>query len=228
MTTPTPDELERIQQAILEREVEEALQRERLQKFWEKYKFTIIGCVIAIVVGTAGGQLYQNWKKEVRLSESDQFESAVLLNHTNKKEQAVSVLEDLSRSAHTGYGSLAELKLASIYFEQGKQEEALNTLKSVFENSSTPKSLQAVARLSYVGHQINSDTDSAVLLNTLEPLLKAENAYYASAIELKTAILINQGKQEEAQNLVKASLENTTVTGTAKERLSALALSLEK
>ena len=54
MKKQTPEELEEIQQAILAREVEEELQRERLLNFWNKYRFLIIGGVFAIILSKNG------------------------------------------------------------------------------------------------------------------------------------------------------------------------------
>ena len=218
MKKQTPEELEEIQQAILAREVEEELQRERLLNFWNKYRFLIIGGVFAIILSTAGTEFYHSWRNKVRLDESNKFEAAVLLNATGEQEKAVAGLKTVSQEAKTDYKYLAELRLAGIALQNNKLEEALATLKSIYENSSAPSSLRNIARLSYVGHQIDTQNGNT-LLPILSDLLVPQSEYYAAAVELKTAILLKQDKKEEARQLLQNAVLNPNLAPDTVNRL---------
>lgn len=221
MTKQTPDELERIQQAILDREVEEELQRERLLNFWKKYRFLIIGGVLAIILSTAGTELYHTWRNKVRLEESNRFETALLKSVTGQKEEAVSALNALSNEAKTDYKYIAKLRLAGLDLQNNDLESALKQLKSVFENTSAPSALRSIAKLSFVGHQI--DTQSAdVLLPLLTDFLTPQSEYFAPAIELKTAILLKQNKKEEAKQTLQNAILNPNLTPDTVNRLKSL------
>lgn len=221
MKKQTPDEIEKIQQAILDREVEEELQKERLINFWNKYRFLIIGGVVAVIVSVAGTQGYHSWYSKVRLKESNIFENAAVLNVSGKQEEALKNLNTLSSTAKTDYKYLAELKKAGIYLSQNSKEEALKTLKALSEAKSAPEALKSVALLSYVGHQIESG-NADELQALLTPLLEAKNAYFLPATELKVAILLKQNKKEEAKKTLQEAALNPNLTPNATERINTL------
>ena len=217
----TQDEIERIQQAILDREVEEELQKERLLNFWNKYRFLLIGGVVAVIVSVAGTEMYLSWHKQVRLTESNLFEKAAVSNAKGEKEAALNDLNLLSKTAKTDYKYLAELKKAGIYLSNNNQSEALATLKAVFETKSVPEALKNVALLSYVGHQVESgNTDE--LLSLLTPLLNQNSPYFSAAIELKAALLLKANKKEEAAKTLQDALLNPNLTPNATDRMNIL------
>lgn len=227
MKLPTPEEAERLQQAILEREVEEELQKEKLLNFWKKYRAILIGSVVGIILLTAGTEVYRSWHQKVRLSESDQFEQAILLNYKGEQDQALQKLADLSENARTGYKYLAQMRLASIYLNSGKKEEAFKELKSLIDNKNAPQSLKSIAILSYVGNQVGQ-ADSATLEKELTPLLSPKNAYYASAIELKAVLLLMQNKAKEATQLTQEALAQPNLNKDTQTRLTELLSVIEK
>ncbi len=221
MKKQTPDELERIQQAILDREVEEELQRERLLNFWNKYRFLIIGGVLAIILSTAGTELYHTWRNKVRLEESNKFETAILQSVTGQKEEAVNALNALSNEAKTDYKYIARLRLAGLDLQNNDLESALKQLKSVFENTSAPNALRAIAKLSFVSHQIDTQNGDT-LLPILSDLTNPQSEYFAPAIELKTAILLKQNKKEEAKQTLQNAILNPNLTPDTVNRLKSL------
>lgn len=221
MKKQTPDELERIQQAILDREVEEELQRERLLNFWNKYRFLIIGGVLAIILSTAGTELYHTWRNKVRLEESNRFETAILQSVTGQKDDAMHALTALSNEAKTDYKYLAKLRLAGLDLQNNNLESALEKLKAVFENTSAPSALRAIAKLSFVGHQIDTQNGDT-LLPILSDLTNPQSEYFAPAIELKTAILLKQNKKEDAKQTLQNAILNPHLTPDTVTRLKSL------
>ena len=55
------------------------------------------------------------------------------MNATGEQEKAVEGLKSVSQNAKTDYKYLAELRLAGIAFQNNKVEEALATLKSIYD-----------------------------------------------------------------------------------------------
>lgn len=49
--------------ALLLRDAEEALQKEKLQEFWRQWGSTIIGMAIMLVVGTGAGVAWREWRQ---------------------------------------------------------------------------------------------------------------------------------------------------------------------
>lgn len=217
------DEAERIQQAVLMREVEEEIQKEKLLNFWKKYRVLIIGTVVLVIAATTGTEVYRLWYEKARLSESDLFEQAVVLNYKGNPEKAAQIYLNLAQNAHTGYKQLSLLRLAAIAHKGGDDENAENYLKSVIDDSSADAALKDVARLAYVGYKTDLKTANENLISVLQPVLdQPANALYASAIELQTALLIKLGKNEAAREVLQKALNNPSLTAVSKDRLNAL------
>lgn len=219
MKKSTPEEIEHLQQAMLEREVEEELHKERLLKFWQKYRILLISVVLGIILITVGTEVYRSWYQKVRLYESDQFEQAILLNYQGKQAQAEEIFKKLSTNARTGYKYLSKMRLAAIYLNTDKKVDGLKFLKDLIDEAKTPEALKSIARLSYVANQIDS-TETSELEKELEPLLSPKNAYYVSAIELKMILLLSQNKQPDAIILLKNALMQPELNLEGKKRLT--------
>ncbi len=221
MKKQTPEELERIQQAILEREVEEELQKERLMNFWKKYRGVILGGLVIILGITIGSELHRSWYDKVRLAESDQFEQAVLLAFTGKDEQSTQIYQNLANSAKTGYKYLAQMRLAQNALLANETSEGITYLTELMNNGSAPEELRDVARLAVVGHQIGL-LPTEQLQKELQPLLNKQNEYYGSAVELQAVLLLEQKKTKEAVDVLNKAIALPTLPADAKNRLKEL------
>ncbi len=221
MNKKTPEEVERIQQAIFEREVEEELQKERLLNFWKKYRIAILGGLVIILGITIGSEIYRSWFDKVRLSESDQFEQAVILTYTGQDEQAVQIYQKLAESAKTGYKYLAQMRLAQDAFINNNNKTGIQYLTALMNDGKAPQSLRDVARLSVVGHQIGI-VPAEQLQKDLQPLLDKQNAFYATAVELQAVLLLEQKKSTEAVDVLNKAIGLPTLSAEAKDRLKEL------
>ncbi len=221
-------ERERLQQELLAREVDEELRQEQLMALWRKYRAFVVGGVIAVLLAVSGFEAYQSWYYRVRLNESDSFENAVLMAYQGDDEAALAAFQHLAAEARTGYRSLAQMQIAGIYLKQGKKTEMLSTLKALMEDTSAPEALRAVATLSYVGHQTDTD-HSAELKRLIAPWINnPDSSYYGSAVELSALLSLNAGKQEEAITLLKTALNAPSLAAPTRDRLKTILTLLER
>ena len=88
-------------------------------------------------------------------------------------------------------------------------------------NKKVPDELRSVARLSLVGHQIDSKTPEEIQL-LLQPLLNESNPFYGSAAELMAISYLKQNNQKAAKNILNQALQSTSVPLNVKQRLSEL------
>ena len=220
------DEMEKLQQAIFEREVDEELQREKLRMMWQKYRFAIIGFVLGILLVTIGTEIYHSWRQKVSLAESDSFENAAVLAYIGETDKAIDVLKKLAKDGKTGYAPLAEMKLAGIYLAQNNNEAAVESLNKVM-NSDAPEQLKAVATIAYVGQHFETE-DSAKLQEMLKPLLLSNNAFAGSAAELSAALYLKDGNNNAAIQTLKNAMNNPVASAVVKERLSELLSVIEE
>ena len=214
------DEMEKIQQAIFEREVDEELQRERLRALWQKYRFAVIGLVVGILLTTIGTEIYHSWRQKVSLSESDSFENAAVLAYTGETDKAVEILKKLAADGKTGYAPLAEMKLAGIYFAQNKNDTAVESLNKVM-NSNAPEQLKAVATIAYVGQQFETE-DAAKLQGMLKPYLSGTSNFVGSAAELSAALYLKENNKTAAVDVLNQTINNPKTAPAVKQRLTEL------
>ena len=212
------------QEQAFELEVDEDLQQERLNRFWKKYRWLIYAVVILILGTTAGIQLYQSWRMKIRLAESDAFENAVLDIFAQQPDKARPVLVKLATSGRTGYKYLARLELAGLAARQNDVPTALKEFKELM-NSDAPKSLRAVATLSYIGHQVDTG-DPKELLKQIEPYLD-DPSFVGLSAELATILYIRDNRPDGAQKMLKKSLTLPNLSEIIKTRLKALTQMIE-
>lgn len=206
------------QDKAFELEVDEELQQERLTEWWKKYSWLVYGGVTAILLITAGIELYRSYSMRIRLSESDVFEKASLLAYSGKSEEATPLFENLAKSGKTGYRLLALINLADIQMGKGEKENALQTLKEVLKRTSKKDPLHLATSLTYVGYQLEEGNPEE-LLQTLEPALEDE-AFQGLATELAVPLLKKQGKPVD--DLIQKALNNPTIQAGSKSRLNTL------
>lgn len=221
------DEMAKMQQEMLAREVDEDVQKQRLQNLWHKYRFVVLGAVLALLLVTIGIEVYHSMRMRNSLEESDLFESAVVAAYRGDKDNALKTLADLSQDGNTGYADLAQLKMAGILFEQDKTTEALQTLKKIMDNRWAPAELRAVATLSYVGHQVDGG-NAAELQSLLAPLMKKGSAFYGSAAQLSAVLYIKEGNREAAVKLLKDAVNNNLALDAQKQQLASMLSIIEK
>jgi len=215
------DELLKIRQEMLAKEVDAELKNDQIKAFWKKYRFLLIGLAALAIVIAIGFELYQSWWTKTRLSESDQFETAAVLSYQGQYDTALKNLTDLSENGKTDYRYLADLKRAAILIQKNENETAFNLLNALISNKNAPEEFKSIAQLSLVGHQIDIQKPEDIQIQ-LQPLLNESNPFYGSAAELMAIIYLKQNNQDAAKNILNQALQSTSVPLNVKQRLSEL------
>ena len=200
---------EKTQQEIYQesfiREVDDDLRAEQFQKMWNKYRKFIFGAVALVLLLTVAHQLYLNARLKVRLSESDKYEQAAVLNAKGQTEGALALYREL-QDGRTNYKYLSQMRMAGILFEQKKDKEALDLLNTLRQNKKAPESLRSVAAIGYVSHLVDIG-DVKELQDILNPFMTPKNAWYGTASELSVLLLLRQNEVEKAKRLLDESLK---------------------
>lgn len=120
---------------MLIQEVNEALRREKAERFWVDNRGAIIVLIVAIVVGTAGGTMYRNWKNERNAHFSDVLVQAQHALGDSKPDAAIALLDGLVKESAGEQRSIAQLWQARAELEAGKKEAAATTLKTLIQTA---------------------------------------------------------------------------------------------
>ena len=213
-------------QDLLYAQTTEEVQAEKIINFWKKYKGLLALGLILILGATLGVEVYQNWRKGIRLGESELYEEAAILNAQGQTDKAVEVYRKLE-NAQTAYAYLSGMRIAGIYFETGKEAEGIAELERLRTLPKIPADLKAVVTFSYVAHLLETG-NAKMLQEMLSPYLTSGNVWYGSAAELYALLLMREGKEQEAATFLATVLQEKNLSETVLERLRILQAAVTK
>ena len=129
------------------REVEEELRSDQLKSFWDRWGKVIIAAAVLIVVGTAGYRFWLSYSDRVAGESGDRFIEAVDLSNEGKHDEAIAVLNGLTKDGHGQYPALATIRLAAEYAKQGEPQKAVEAYDSIANDTGFDETLRKVAQL---------------------------------------------------------------------------------
>lgn len=180
-------------------EIDEDLQRKKIEEIWKRYGNHIIGGALAIVLATAG---YNGW--QAYTIRQEQKATAAILNVVNdKKIEADRQVELLDHFAKTNPGIaqsfLARFEAASVALRDGKDDKALEIYNGIAADPSVELTFRQLADLMAVQAQLDNG-DPAALQPRLDKLM-AESPWKASAKELSAYLALRVGDKAKAKKL---------------------------
>ncbi|MDX1576524.1 MAG: tetratricopeptide repeat protein [Kiloniellales bacterium] len=206
------------------REVDEELKADRASALAKKYGPYLIGFVLAIVLGTLGYNLWQDWDLERRSERSDHYAAALALTDDGETEAALAALAELGEP-DGGYGTLATFERARLLADDGRRDEALALWSILAANEAAGPALQGVARLFFVMHQID-DGDPGELRAMLAPLFTAGNGFRPLAMELDAILALREGDRARARQLYTEIADDLTAPPGLRARAAQVLASL--
>jgi len=129
------------------REVDEEVRKEQIAKIWKRYGNVFVGLSIGIVVAVAGLKGWQYWQRVQAEKAGSAYFAAATLQQDQESEKALSAFETLAKGSHTGYATLARLRVADALAAAGKRDEAVKAYDALAADSSLDRSLRDVARV---------------------------------------------------------------------------------
>jgi hypothetical protein len=183
---------------ILLREVDEELRREQLLKLWEQYGLYVLAAVAAVVIGI-GGYKYMEYRRTVAAEAAGARYVAALREFDQQKADAGrAALDELARTAPSGYATLARLRLAAAQRDAGKLGEAAALYDSIANDTGTDPLLADFARLQAAALRLDT-SDWTDTQNRLNAVAADSNPWRHSARELLGLAAYKAGKDAEAR-----------------------------
>ncbi|MGA7384275.1 MAG: tetratricopeptide repeat protein, partial [Methylocella sp.] len=94
------------------REVDEDLRRDRVLRYWTKYRYLLIVFAVLVVAATGGSRFYGHYREEAAQAAGTKYEAAAQLSRDGKPAEAAAAFDALSKTAPKGYAVLARLRAA--------------------------------------------------------------------------------------------------------------------
>jgi hypothetical protein len=202
------------------REVDEAVRQERWLKLWKQYGTFVIGASLAIVVGTAAGVAWREYRASARLDEATQYAQAVELLRQDRPAEAADIFAALAENADSGYAVLARLRVAEARAEAGNPEAKLETLTRLAESNAAPV-YRDLGRLLAAQQQLGRGEPGA-LTQDLDGLAGPEEPWRYSALELQALSQMQAGEMLEARRTLTALVSEPGTPANLARRASEL------
>lgn len=171
------------------REVDEALQQEKMAKIWKEYGSTILTALVLLVVCTAAMTAYRSWDASRNADETAKLLNAV--NSEAPQQEIMRVVEETRK----GHAALGLMNAAALYLQEDNPEEAAKLYQQLAQTKSMPKNLRDLGRILYVQHATQPNGD------ILKPLLANEKSPWVWHARLQAATIAAHQQQDYAKAL---------------------------
>jgi hypothetical protein len=201
------------------REVDEALQQEKLAKVWKNYGPVIVIAIIVMIVATAAGTAYKTWN-----SSENRKETGELITAAEDKD-AAAALEKAAADTRDGHKAVALMNAAAKHAEKKEFAKAAAMYDDLSRDGSAPSELRDLANILYVRSMLltpDAKPEHKALLDRLLPVAKGKSPFQLQA-RLDAATLYGDLLKDYTQAL--AMLEGfdaDSTTDSLKEKANAL------
>ncbi len=207
------------------REVDEELRRDQLTKLWRTYGSYVIAVAAAVVLGVAANVGWTEYRLNQRLADGARFSAALELLDGGQPELAAQRFAELADGAGAGYAVLARLREARALAAAGDAGAAVATLDDLADDDGNDPAFRDLARLRAVLHLLDSAAVDEIE-RRLEPLLREDSAWRASAREISGLVAMRSGETVRAREIFAGLSEDASappaLRGRAAELLAAL------
>lgn len=201
-------------------EIEEDLQRERMLKLWEQYKYFIIAAAAAVVLGVAVYKFVEHRRLSSAEANGAEYASAAKLIADKKPDEALKALAGIASSG-TGYAALANLKLAGLHADAGRKAEAVAAYDAIAKQGGVDPLIADFARLQSAMLMADS-IDFTELQNRLNALLTDSHPWRNQARELLALAAMKANRNDDAKAQLERLLGDKELPGGMREHVTIL------
>ena len=160
------------------KEIEQDVKNEQLKSLWDKYGLFIIIAVALILTAAVSFETFKTWRAKRAQELSNAYAVAVSLQNQGRFDESLNILQNLAKANRGIYGDVAKLQIANIYFEQGKNAEAMAALEQLSSDEDANEQMRDIATIKLASYKLDSDASREEITDLLEPLT-AEDSNWA-------------------------------------------------
>ncbi len=182
------------------KEIDTDLKNEQLKSLWDQYGLFIILFVALSLTAAVSFETFKAWNAKRDQELSNAYAVAVSLQNQGRFEESLSLLQNLTNSRRGVYKDIANLQIANIYLEQGKNAEAVELLRQLADNSRANPQMRDIAKVKLASYLLDTDASADEISSLLQPLTDDDKSWSGVAHELLAMLAIRDGNLEEAKN----------------------------
>ncbi len=180
-------------------EIQEDLDRQKLEAFWKKYGFWIIVAALGLVISTASSTAYRSWRDDRDRKQTTAFLSAASVRPDPA--QTVAALQKYAgENAGANLASYALLRAGAAAVEKNDREAAIGLFDKAAADSSADPAFRDLGVLLSVQMQLDKG-DPAALSSRLAPLVSEKAPWRFSALEAQALLALRADNKAGAKKI---------------------------
>lgn len=149
-------------------EIEESLLKDRIFRFYNKYKLLLISISIIILIILLSFPTYKEYKIRKNSKILEKYSEAILFLDSKDQSKGINYLTELLNSPNEKVKILSATKLLDTYLQQKKFTASLNVIDTVLEDKKISNDSKKLFKIKKVLLKFDNITENE-LLELLEP-----------------------------------------------------------
>ncbi|MDD3288703.1 MAG: tetratricopeptide repeat protein [Alphaproteobacteria bacterium] len=187
-------------QSNLIQEIDEDLQRKRIEKLWREHGPYVIAAAVILVLSTAVGVFWRTHRADVEQKATVELISIVEEGGADRAKQAEALEKFTKENKGESQAIFAKLYAAARAAKEGDNDKAVALYESLSGDEKVEPLFRQLADLLIVQVKFE-DKDIAALQARLQPLLNPESAWFFSAKEYSAHLALRAGDKEKAKQM---------------------------
>ena len=194
-------------------EIEDDLQKERMQKIWTVYGKYILSIIFCVVIVIGGWQLFSFWN-EKKLNDASNSYLEILRKSKTDLNLALSEIDKIS-NLPKGYNYLIKFKKASLLNQNGDHSKAQSTWKELYSDTNLDQEYRDIALLLSIMH----NEEKPEQLEKLDSIINSGNQFSIISQEIKAGLLFKNGEINQSKKIYEDILTAKNINQRTQERV---------
>ena len=201
------------------REVDEDVQRDKVENLWKRYQTPVIVLAVVIVAATGAWSYYKTERTKAAEAANVRFLAAVADAEAGKSAEAVAAFDAIAKSGPAGYATLARLRGAEELAKTDKAK-AIELLDALSEDKKVDSLTREVAELRGAMYTMELGNREKTMVK-LGPLMTENGAFRYSAQEWTGLDALEDRDFDEAERVFNLLLRDTNAPMGMRQRAQA-------
>ncbi len=208
-----------VSEDVFVREVDEELQKDKLQDAWDRFGKPLVALIVAVLLGWAGW-IYWNTRVDAAAGEVGEKLTLAVDTLAAGSDSGVSAkLVEVNSSDATGFHGPAGLTAGSLALQQGDIKAAADTFGKVAANADAAQAWRDLALIRQTSATFDTLKPEEVVAR-LKPLAVPGAPWYGSAGEMTAMAYVKMNKPEMAGKMLAELAKDEGVPETIRSRAS--------
>jgi len=207
------------------REVDEDIRQARYEKLWKRYRWWLLGLVLALIGAVAAYVIIDERNESLRREEGLRFAAALSELEAGRPREAAVQFKALADDTDSGYLALARLRAADAMAAAGDRNTAVALYDELSADSQANPRYRELSMLLAAEHLLDSAPPQDVM-HRLAPLVSGDGPWRSLAVELTGLAQVKAGRTDAARQIFADLSQDQTAPSGVRARAQELLASL--